>query len=340
MKIGHRQFLIFSFLVFSAICTLYYGLFRLQLGNYVTAEWWLVDLYAYKDHLARQKKTPRLIIAAGSNCLFGINSQIVEEKTGYNVINLSSHLALDFDFYYYKIMEYIQDGDTIILPLEYEYYSYNSISDWFANNMIAWGKEDYIDNLPLTDLVKFIFHVPKMRIYKGFFNQGEEIPTHDRSFIIKVLSSSSASEWKGYGYETINQHGEMSINSKPIPALALSSTNIGYPYIRNAELSDHFLEVYRKIEELVKSRNGRLVLTWPASIRNRRFDHKKPGFNQEAQKLREKLANESIPIFCPPEDFNLDLQYFFNTHYHLNNKGSAIRSEKLAECINRELPLK
>jgi hypothetical protein len=302
-------------------------------GRYTKAEWWVKDIYEYKNFLNNAIKSPRIIIAGGSNSLFGINSDVTSTITGYNVFNISSHAALDISFHYLKIKEYMNDGDIVVIPLEYEYYyNKNPYTEWFIDNMMAWGKEDYIEKLDIFNFSQFIFHVPKTKIF-NLLTSKKEPPLNNKSIVILSILNSLHRGWNGYSYRSINKNGEINIDTKPdIPTIKLKEK--GIRYINNIEVSSHFISYFKKISELVKERHGKIILTWPVSIRNHYFDLSNKNHQNLATQLAENLKKEAIILSCDPEMFNMDIQYFFNSAYHLNKNGAQIRSERLGQCIN------
>lgn len=333
MKFTAKTFLLSAAGYFLLLCTLYYACFIYSCGRYINAEWWIKDIYEYKFVLNSLIESPRIIIAGGSNSLFGMNSDIVNKITGHNVINIASHAGLDISFHYYKIKEYMRDGDIVVIPLEfYYYYNDDPYTEWFINNMIAWGKEDYIDRLNIIDLAKFIFHVKITSIVRLIFNE-KEPPLNKKPVILFTVLKSSGHRWNDYSFKSLDRNGEINIDAEP-DASVRKLKDKGIPYTRDLAISDHFVNYYKKIEKIVKQRNGKLILAWPVSIRNHLFDLADKDHQDSVFQLAEKLKKESIVVSCDPAMFNMDIQYFFNTEYHLNKKGGQIRSERLARCIN------
>jgi hypothetical protein len=332
MKLSAKAFVLGAAGYFLLACLLYYGCFNYACGRYIKSEWWIKDIYAYKHFLNNLIESPRIIISGGSNSLFGIDSDIIHEITGYNVLNIASHAGLDISFHYLKLREYMQDGDIVIIPLEYQYYRHETpYSDWFIDNMIAWGKEDYIDRLSVLDRIQFIFHVPKTKIFSMLTSE-KKGPVTNKDAVVLSIVNSLYHGWNGYNFKSMNKNGEMLVEAGPLlPAAKLQR---GVPYLQDTGLSDHFLRYFRKITKLVRERHGRVILTWPPSIKNRLFDLSTPEHKKMVSRLAEDLEEESITISCEPEMFNLDIQYFFNTEYHLNKRGAQIRTERLARCIN------
>ena len=83
------QFLLTFILMLTLLCGAYVYLFSLQVGSPVRAESWIKSVLDYKDYYAKQITKPKLILSSGSNTLFGINSDKLEQQLNIPVVNLS-----------------------------------------------------------------------------------------------------------------------------------------------------------------------------------------------------------------------------------------------------------
>ena len=146
MKVSQSSKFIKTFSLSLLFCTItYLVLFFSQFGASVEAEWWVRDMYWVKDSIAEKIHTKKIIIIGGSNALFGISGELLEKKLNLPMVNLAGHGGLDIDFYRFKIDQFVGPGDLVIIPLEAEYYSRNKgYSEWFLNNIMAWGKNYFL----------------------------------------------------------------------------------------------------------------------------------------------------------------------------------------------------
>ncbi len=317
----------------------YYACFHYQLGADVKAEWWVKNAYQYKDHIAVHTKSPKIIIISGSNSLFGMDSAIVEEITGYPVVNLSGHAALDISFFYLKLKEHLGEGDIVVMPLEDIYPEQSILSEWFVNNMLAWGGQDYLSKLGIVGMFKVITSVPKKRLIDGILEQKGTNPIVPNDKIIKEMDDlllSKGAKWRGYNHTSLNRYGDMIPEEHATKAISKLSQK-GVYYFQSADISDAFVASYRRIKKLVSRHNGQLILTWPVSMRNKYFDLSLPEHLDSVDERRRLLAEESIKIECNPALFHFDAKFFFDTEYHLNKYGTMMRSENLALCLNQVL---
>ena len=336
---GPKRFLGISLAFLVSLAGIYYACFRYQLGSPVQAEWWIKNVYQYKDYIADKIDSPKVIIIAGSNALFGIDSGIIEKAVGYPVVNLSAHAELSIGFLYEKIKAHMGEGDIVVMPLEGNYYIRNKLSASFVNNMLAWGWDDYLDRLNAWDLMKFIVSVPKKRIYQGIVKQNGSNPVIPQQKVVARLNRLLASKgagFRGYNFKSLNRHGDFVAGKKPTQSL-LQRYRKGFYYMHDGKICDRFTTAFGKITRLVRKKRGRLILTWPVTVRNRVFDLSRPQYQHKLDRRRRQLAEKFITIHGNPALFNFDVRFFFDTKSHLNRYGTRIRSENLAYCLRRIL---
>ncbi len=329
-----KNFILVGFIFVILIFISYILTFFFQLHAPLKAEYWINSAYKYKDFKAKTIKKKKIIIISGSNSLFGINSEIIENITGYPVINLAVHAGLDIDFLYYKIKNHIKEGDIIVMPLEFGYYTKAKSSRWFSNNIMSWGN-GYLKELSILNLLNFIVTTEPTRVFKGVVKQIESDSNNQKIIqkdkIINTLESlwkKDGAIWRGYSYKSLNKNGD--INADKI------FTYKGDPsYLSDSiKISKRFIATYNKINKLVENNNGKLLVTYPVTIKNPNFDLSKDKFQNIINNFEKVLLRKTdIDIKCNPALFNLDRTYFFNTSYHPNKYGALIRSENLANCI-------
>lgn len=335
ITLGPRTYLATVATIILVLTAMYYAIFSLQLGANVEAEWWVKNIYSYKDHVAARTESPKILIVSGSNSLFGLDSGIISDKTVMPVVNLTGHAAMDMEFYYVKLRKYMGTGDIVVMPLEFIYLQRLKVSDWFVNNMLAWGEEDYLEELDLVSFLKFLVTVPKARVYEGLLHLHSTNPILSSAQVIKEVErtlSEDGAGWRGYTHKSLNEHGDI-VSGDEITDLFKKSSRKGFFYYGGWDISDRFFRMFSKIQKLVDDHDGRLLLTWSVSMKNEKFDLSQSKYQRNITRIRENLSKGSVAIHCDPEDFHFEKELFFDTHYHLNKRGTILRSENLTRCI-------
>ena len=341
MKLKPKNFLLAMLCTLIVFTASYLYAFWYQLGSPVKAEWWVQHFYYYKDHLASSTDGRKIIIIAGSNALFGIDSNVIREKTGIKTINMAVHVGVGLEYYYFNLKKHMKDGDVVVMPLEFAIFLRTPPSDWFINNMLAWGWEDFLSRLSLYELATFISYVPPKRLFEGVIKQGHSNPLLSREKIIEEVENSILNGQQGlldYDHRSLNEHGDLLIDSPPLAKLQKKYKDgtdlsvLGY-----LSLSEYFLKKYKKISDLVDKRKGKLIVTWQALVRNKKYDLTTVSDQKLMERYTQLMALNGVDVQCNPALFNLDLSYYYDTGSHLNRYGAVIRSENLGACLDKIL---
>jgi hypothetical protein len=109
-----------SFAVVMAVAVLFFGLsvWRGAGTPYPDAFDRTRRLVLLKRELAAAAPSPKLIIVAGSNALYGMRASLIEQVTGRTAVNFSTQAGLGTRMLLHEARRVAQPGDTLILPLE------------------------------------------------------------------------------------------------------------------------------------------------------------------------------------------------------------------------------
>jgi hypothetical protein len=146
----------------------------------------------------------------------------------------------------------MRKGDIIVMPLEFQYFQQAKISDWFANNMIAWGEDDYLKQLDFLSLLQFLISVPKSRVYEGILslNRKKHILEEEAAIAsLEELLNNKGVAWRGYSYTSLNRYGDM-ISGDRVNDRMIADSKKGFHYYGGWDISDRFFKYYKQIERL------------------------------------------------------------------------------------------
>jgi len=321
-----------------SLSAFYALLYKQQIGAPVKAEWWLKEAIIKKTDLLSKIKSPeRIIIISGSNSLFGFDSGVIEEGTGIPTFNFGLHASLDMSYLSIIAKNIAKKGDVFVAPLEYSFYiRENEYSDWFVNNMIAWGN-DYIHGLSAFDKADFIAHTEVERVFEGLFSPYRRVlaSNHDIKRFVPT------GNFRGYSYKSIKNNGDIItpdeqtnyvqdlISQKDAPSPILS-------YQSEKKPEKYSIDKILQLKEYIESKGGTLVLIWPVSMENPKFNSKNNQSNKFISDIKRAMKDVGVDVHCEPYEFNISPNYFFDTHYHLNKGGEEIRAKKVLDCLRRE----
>ncbi|MFZ4682369.1 MAG: hypothetical protein ACOYMS_07695, partial [Terrimicrobiaceae bacterium] len=113
--------------------------------------------YDYKDAIARETSSPRIILVGGSNVLYGLSARQISEALGVNAINYGTHAGLTLDYLLYKAKTIARSGDLVVLALEYEYFEATGVLNSVSFEYIVGGDPAYISQLSLNQALQCFF---------------------------------------------------------------------------------------------------------------------------------------------------------------------------------------
>ena len=177
----------------------------------------IVDKYRILENTDDKK----IIMISGSSSSFGLDQRMLEEKTGYKVVNLGLHAGFGQLFHSELAKENINEGDIVLLGYEY---------NWF-NNFETLGQQLIMTGI--DDNIDMYKHIP-VNHWKDFIG-----------YLFKF-----AAEKNGYAGATGNYSRE-----------AFSNEDGQMTWLRDYAMSDYFdsVDTYGKITVL--DENGEVSIT-------------------------------------------------------------------------------
>jgi hypothetical protein len=268
-----------------------------------------------KHKIANSIKQPKLIFAGGSNLAFGIDSELIEKKSGKKVVNLSLHAGLGLEFILNELKDVAHKGDIIFISPEYFLsikgnYKLKKLTSSYYKNANSYFTNNILEDLKI--------HIDKTRanLHDLNLNDNNQITNQliDKNSIKSI-----------YYRNAFNSHGDViSHLEAEKPKEINDKTNLIYEYWDGIELINEFNEFERI--------NGvKVYFLFPNYPRSEFLKNK-----NAIQKLENDLRrNLDVKILNKPIDFVLNDSLFYDTVYHLDKTGRNLRTEKLIEIIKK-----
>ena len=154
MKFYRKYLLIFVAALITGFI-FHLALFYFNLGTPNTQEKYLNEWFEKKDAYAGSINGKKLFFISGSNTLFGVDTEKIEQSLHISTVNYGTHAGVEY-YTLHRAKKYIHSGDIVILPLEYSFYIYhnNNIKKEYALYILGYDKA-FFSNLTLYQ--KFIF---------------------------------------------------------------------------------------------------------------------------------------------------------------------------------------
>jgi hypothetical protein len=266
----------------------------------------IIDKHARLDSI----RTNRIILAGGSNLGFGIDSRLIEKKTGKNVINLGLHGGLGSEFILNEVKDNVNENDIILLSLEYSFY------------------DDRVD--PYYDIIEFIqkIYPPSKAYYK--LTLAQQIAVKYGIFLScfnpKQINTDKSDP---YSRNAFNAYGDDTAHLDKKGQKPLFGSEM-MTMVKLNLIIDRLKELSLKC----KAKHARLYLLYPVYAKSE-FDQ-----NHTVVKDIQKQININlnfITVLNTPEDLVFDDELFFDSVYHLNRKGRELRTNKLLDILKNKV---
>ena len=295
----------------------------------------LQNYYILKDHINQNvpKHKKRLVIMSASDGMFGIVGEMIDKETEYYPINYSMFFGtgLDLEFRINKLIASLQNGDTLLLPLNFSFYSTQRNPDYFSyyQNMLSWGDKGFLYNHPILTL-KTLLKSPPSQIPTGFI---KHIVAYLRS---QDLANKKEKKWReggenfnGINISSLDRYGELRYHQG-----TLLKPKTAYSYLNeDFKISDYFLKNYKKLIDFCMKNNIKIIVAYPPILENPSFDLNKPYFMQIVKNFQKELLINKIQIQGDPQNFQFPLQDFYDSPYHLNTQGAIKYTNELIKIL-------
>ncbi len=255
---------------------------------------------------------PKIIFVGGSSAGFGLDEALLEEKTGYPVVNLGLHAGFGAIVHTSLSKANINEGDIVLLGYEW-----------------GWIGETAFETLG-TDLTMSAFD-HRLDMYRW-------IPVEHYDKFLGYLfdhvdSKLNHARARGvYSSEAFDELGRMTWD-RPNATMVYEGNESKYGHINleNASISQKTIDYLTEYRAFVESRGASVYFVccpyYQGAMRS-----------DEASATRiAQLAEELIGIayISDPNAYAFPLEYMYDTIYHCNNLGERCRTELLIQDLIR-----
>ncbi len=256
---------------------------------------------ADKHQSAKKITTPKILLAGGSNLVFGIDSEQLTAALGKPVLNLGLHAQLGLSFILNELKDVATQGDVIILSIEH-------IMPLEGNKklqqMVAYyhpkaltyssGKQKSLRNTFLNN-----HHIHYKKTMMQYLNLEKKDPIYTRG--------------------TFNSYGDGTNHlTMTLPNKLGSKTQISTDKGAEIKLLNDFYTY-------TQQKGITVLFSYGAYAKSEYLKNKKI-VTQFDEQIRQHLH---IAIISSATDFVYPDAYFFDSVYHLNKKGRTIHTQKL-----------
>lgn len=318
LNVYKKYILIFFSLVLVNIVIVYPAIFYLQLGAPAERSRYIYEWLDSKKQYAESINSQKLLIISGSSTLFGVSAETIEHECKIPTVNMGSHAGLGLKYILYNAKKVINEGDIVLLPLEYDEYKEVERYGEEYLNYISDRDSEYFINKNAFEKMEFILSMNPIDILYG----------------VKAKIRPDSQIINGYDRKYLNRNGDMTNNSiekklndnilwKQMPKFEFG--NQEYPSKESKQCLEDFLA-------FCKEKNVKVFVTYPAYLY-----HAKSFEGQDLKAINEinefwKQQN-NVVVLGTYKEFLYDVSDFYDTIYHLNNVGKEKRTKQLINYL-------
>lgn len=273
-------------------------------------------VYTFKTNLISSLDRPKLLIVAGSNANAGISCQTIQAATGVSCLNGGVHAGIGLDYLFARARSWLNPGDMVLLPLEYEHYLGNGIpSDRFVDHVLAHDPQ-YLRSLDLISQVRFLGGISFERLGQGVIARLTHSPSNQKQAIAGEEVNKNQ-----YGDNTHQREADLT------PELRERIANLQPLSLGGYLKSSYGMEKIAEFVNWCQQNEIKVLATWPNTIWFEQYRQPQPqAFFQSIEDFYRSLG---VPLLGSAESAMYDKSMFYDTIYHPHDRGKRQRTEEL-----------
>ncbi len=274
-------------------------------GNAATSSEFMAAMSDKHKRLASIDR-PKLILAGGSNLIFGVDSETLGKKLNVPVVNLGLRAHLGLDFILNELRDVADKNDVVLLSMEYF--------------MDTKGDEDLHRLASYYNPQALAYYTPKSNsVFKQFFE-------YRHMLYKKLISDWITKGGPAYNRNDFNRFGD------GVKHLTMKAPSVlGSRYIIDSN-KENEIKVLNDFYRFAQEKGITVLFTYSPYARSEYTLNQK-----ELILLHEKFKDRMhIKMLGKPGDLVYPDSLFFDNVYHLTKSGRDIHTKKLVQMLSGE----
>lgn len=275
----------------------------------------LVDKIALLENSA----SPRLIFVGGSNVAFGVDSQTVQEQSGYHVVNMGLNGNLGIRFMLSVVKPTLRTGDVVVIMPEYQQF-FNAkenvgpafVQALIANPVLLQYVSSPIEIGYMAELFPYIYTQAIKSIW-------QDITQRDCLFCVN--------DEQIYFRSAFNAYGDIISHEDVHPTREIAHINLRYN--KNNPNISHTISIINKFAKDTETLEIKIFIIYPATP-SPINDSTISMLNYLDARLKKELK---IPVLGNLSDAWYSTALFFDTYYHLTPQGRFVNTNRIVDYL-------
>jgi hypothetical protein len=319
-KLDYRRYGIAILIGAVLTFALWMGLVRFQMGAPTESSRWIHEVMVKKQAIAHKKTgSPRILLLSGSNGHFGLNARMIEQATGIPTVNISTHAGLDLAYLLRSGRLAARPGDIIVMPLEYELYTYTAASNEILIDYVFSRDPQYLSEIGFRKRMQFMLALPAWKMASR----------------VRARFKEPARLAEGYQSETVDAWGDETHHSEKDRTPAMIGQIDGETPA--PELMAGIPNETLAWDEIVRfagwceQNRVTLLATYPNLLYFKAYRQAAPmAYFDWIERNYRRLG---IPVIGSPWAFMFDRNAFYDTRYHLTEEATRISTQRLIDLL-------
>lgn len=256
----------------------------------------------------------KIVITGGSNCAYGIDEEALEAATGLQVANLGLYAGFGDLFQTELVKANLGEGDIVLLAYEYNWMEESAFTDILSDTVMS-GIDDDIG------LYRYVPAKNWNQILGYLFSYAEDKRAHE------------ANPGEDHHYTIFDTDGRM-ILDRPDCIIGEFTEEEDYynPVdLTGVSISEESVQYLKCFKQYVESKGASVYFIAPPL-----WEEAVDCDTAEFQRLKKEEEKEiGIPYLSNPEDYFFPRDDMYDTVYHCNNKGEALRTTLLLQDLKQ-----
>jgi hypothetical protein len=263
--------------------------------------------------------SPKIVLIGGSNLAYGIDSAFIEQETKCPVVNMGINGYLGSRYMLEEVTRNLKKSDIVVISFEYQNF-YNSVEGLSTDQlMLAKVNSKVWSSLTLHQKWRAISSLPLAAQQKIFRIIKSATPKSANETVDLTQKIETFAGFNKYG--DLTSHLELEWPYEDVDRFPLSSRAI------DADI----LQLLQSFSTRQAKQGVHVLYSYSPLKRDFYETHK-----QAIASLHDRLVGaRPLTVLHPPAALAFDAPMFFDSIYHLNAKGRAVRSRMLAQEIRR-----
>lgn len=294
---------------------------RSQLGVPTQSSRWVFDAYQHKIAAANTARGSRVLVVAGSNAMFGIDSGQLESYWNTQVINLAVNAGLGLPYILAVSRRVARPGDVILMPMEYALYLDDGKPNSQVIDYVIARDMDYWRSLSRFEQLRFAAGMASERWVHGLRRLPDE----------PVTSGT-------YGAHHLDTRGDQThsgaADRSPADAAAVNAAK-AWNYGAKAASESGGWKLMAEYAHWARASNICLVAVPTVLLHHAKYDT-----DTQDQAFYSELANRlrtvGISYVGQPKDFMYPPDWLFDTDHHLQDWARKQHTARLIKLLDRD----